>query len=192
MQNLEVKNLETKITPKEEALAKFKQVFGERTEVYTKYMLLNDDRIVGMIIEPISVNEVKNRMKLGQLTITCKIGVYQEPLKNEKFVEIGGNYYPKSEIYGVSQVLGSELQIATFGKETPLFLFNDNGICLIAPLLKEKVKMEEVIELSKIARIEYDNKHSDNDPLDKYIKTLKEGEKINLVNKLISELGISI
>jgi hypothetical protein len=189
-------NLDVKIDPNVKAIEKFEQLFGERVDEYTKWLLLNEERTVGMITEPLSVNEVKKLMKLGEMTGWNKITIRKTSLKYNKYVKVGENYYSKNFMYNVSLVLGPNLEIAIFGKETPLFLWNENGICLIAPTLTESVNPEKVIDLSKIARIENVSNKPNNcsiiDPVDQFISKLKSEEKKNLINKLISELEIRI
>jgi hypothetical protein len=189
-------NLDVKIDPNVKAIEKFEQLFGERVDEYTKWLLLNEERTVGMITEPLSVNEVKKLMKLGEMTGWNKITIRKTSFKYNKYVKVGENYYSKNFMYNVSLVLGPNLEIAIFGKETPLFLWNENGICLIAPTLTESVNPEKVIDLSKIARIENVSNNPNNcsiiDPVDQFISKLKSEEKKNLINKLISELEIRI
>jgi hypothetical protein len=188
-----ISELKEVITPSQEAVENFKKVFSDPVEESKYSWLLNRERTVAIVTVPMSIEQLKGKMSLGELSYKVKAyfngRVRGNGSRTERFVKIGENWFRWRYLKAVIAVLGREVNLLQFGKDTPLFVYNDKGICLIAHALNENVSEEEALSLDYICRIE-GNVKKEVQGWD--VASLSDEEKESLIKRLSMELGLSL
>jgi hypothetical protein len=185
------------IAPSPEAIENFKKAFGDTSTDASYGWLLNKESTVALLTKTSSVEEQKKKMGLGELTYKVKAHFMGRPRANgnrtQKYIKFGENYYAWYYIKRVAETLGRDVWLAQFGKDTPLFIYNDNGICIIAHAMLDEVTDDKVLSLDYICKIESDEKKVD--PQDAQVwdvTRLSEEEKEQLIKRLAMELGVRL
>jgi hypothetical protein len=192
-----ISELKEVITPSPEAIENFKKVFRDPVEESKYSWLLNRERTVAIVTVPRSIEEQKSKMSLGELSYKVKAyfngRVKGNGSRTSKYVKIGENWFNWRYLKAVIAVLGKEVNLLQFGKDTPLFVYNDKGICLIAHTLNENVNEEQALSLDYICKIEGNVKEEA--PQDAQVwdvTRLSEEEKDQLIKRLAMELGVRL
>jgi hypothetical protein len=185
------------ITPSQEAVENFKKVFRYQIDESNYGWLLNRDGTVALVAVPRSIEDQKSRMSLGELSYKVKAyfngRVNGNGSKTERYVKIGENWFNWRYLKSVITVLGREVNLVQFGKDTPLFVYNDKGICLIAPTLREYVDEEQSLSLDYICKIESNEKKAEPQDTQGWdVTSLSDEEKDQLIKRLSVELGLNL
>jgi len=185
------------ITPSPEAIETFKKVFNDASNEPYYGWIMNKERTVALVSKEATIEELKSKMTLGELTFRVKAHFMGRPKgtgnRTRKYIKFGENYYAWYYIRGVVETLGRVVWLAQFGKDTPLFVYNDNGICIIAHALLDEVSDERVLSLDYICKIESDERKVDSQDAQVWdVTRLSEGEKVELIRRLTKELGLKV
>ena len=185
------------ITPSQEAGENFKKVFRDPVDESNHGWLLNRNGTVALVTVPRSIEDQKGKMSLGELSYKVKAyfngRIKSNGSKMDRYVKIGGNWFNWRYLKSVITVLGREVNLVQFGKDTPLFVYNDKGICLIAHTLREYVDEEQALSLDYICKIESDEKKAEPQDTQGWdVTSLSEEEKDQLIKRLSMELGLNL
>ena len=195
--------LDSPIFPSQEVIEKFKKLYRDYTFESKFNWIINGSRNVAIVYDVKSVLDVRRRLKFpvnSERPIFMAKAIFNSRLrrirdKQYKVVSIGGNYYTLIHVSKVIDVLGSEVYLVVWEKETPLFIYNNKGICLIANAFYDDVCSvlleEDLVDLNYICKLEtidVENNSCSGAIWD--LTRLSDEEKMSIISKLVRDLNI--
>jgi len=174
--------LDEKIIPNKEAIKKFKEIFNVIVERCVDCFLTDRYAYVAIATIPLSVTEATQRLVKGEITFHEHFKLRLRSNKKFTHIKVGNTCFRKEFVINVLKVLGKEVQIALTCEDNILVIFNENGICLIAPDLT--ANPDNAVSI-------YDLAYKENETQTLLGKSY-EIKKLMIIQKLASELGIEI